>query len=113
MNPLAMSDAAMSWSSLAPAVAEIWLAVAICYLLLVDVFAGERHRGLTPTLTLVVLAAGAALIVSCGHVTQRTLLFNGLYVADELGFVLKLAAVLVVAVALLYSRAYLENRNIL
>jgi|HubBroStandDraft_1064217.scaffolds.fasta_scaffold01107_11 NADH-quinone oxidoreductase subunit N len=113
MNPLAMSDGLMSWSSLAPAVTEIWLVIAICYLLLVDVFAGERHRGLTPTLTLVVLAAGAALTVSCGHVTERTLLFNGLYVADELGYVLKLAALLVVAVALLYSRAYLAERGIL
>jgi NADH-quinone oxidoreductase subunit N len=107
------ADVVMSWSSVAPAVGEIWLAVAICYVLMVDVFAGERHGGLTPTLTLVVLAAGAALIVTCGHVTQRTLLFNGLYVADELGFVLKLVALLVVAVALLYSRAYLENRSIL
>jgi NADH-quinone oxidoreductase subunit N len=106
-------DAVMSWSSTAPAVGEIWLAIGICYVLLVDVFAGERHRALTPTLTLVVLAAGAALMVTCGHVTQRTLLFNGLYIADELGFVLKLAALLVVAVALLYSRAYLESRSIL
>ena len=106
-------DALMSWSSVAPAVGEIWLAVGICYVLMVDVFAGERHRGLTPTLTLVVLAAGAALMVTCGHVTERTLLFNGLYIADELGFVLKLAALLVVAVALLYSRAYLESRSIL
>jgi NADH-quinone oxidoreductase subunit N len=108
-----MSAALTSWSSLAPAVGEIWLVVAICYLLLMDVFAGSRHRGLTPTLTLVVLAAGAALMVGCGQVTQRTLLFDGLFVADELGFVLKLAALLVVAVALLYSRAYLENRSIL
>jgi NADH-quinone oxidoreductase subunit N len=106
-------DAVMSWSSVAPAVGEIWLAVGICYVLLVDVFAGERHRALTPTLTLVVLAAAAALLVTCGHVTERTLLFNGLYIADELGFVLKLAALLVVAVALLYSRAYLESRSIL
>jgi NADH-quinone oxidoreductase subunit N len=106
-------DAVMSWSSVAPAVGEIWLAVGICYVLLVDVFAGERHRALTPTLTLVVLAAGAALMVTCGHVTGRMLLFNGLYIADELGFVLKLAALLVVAVALLYSRAYLESRSIL
>ena len=106
-------DTVMSWSSVAPAVGEIWLAVGICYVLLVDVFAGERHRALTPTLTLVVLAAGAALMVTCGHVTARTLLFNGLYIADELGFVLKLAALLVVAVALLYSRAYLESRSIL
>ena len=47
------------------------------------------------------------------HVTQRALLFDGMYVADELSFVLKLAGFLVVAVALLYSRAYLENHNIL
>jgi NADH-quinone oxidoreductase subunit N len=40
-------------------------------------------------------------------------LFDGMYVADELGYVLKLAAFLVVAVVLLYSRAYLENRKIL
>jgi NADH-quinone oxidoreductase subunit N len=46
-------------------------------------------------------------------VARPTLLFAGMYVADELGFVLKLAGFLVVAVALLYSRAYLENRNIL
>jgi len=36
-----------------------------------------------------------------------------MYVADELGFALKLAAFLFVAVALLYSRTYLENRSIL
>ena len=41
------------------------------------------------------------------------LLFDGMYIADELSFVLKLAGFLVVAVALLYSRAYLENHNIL
>ncbi|MBV9696108.1 MAG: NADH-quinone oxidoreductase subunit NuoN, partial [Gammaproteobacteria bacterium] len=48
-----------------------------------------------------------------GHVSGRTLLFDGLYVADELGFVLKLAGFLVVAVALLYSRDYLDHRDIL
>jgi NADH-quinone oxidoreductase subunit N len=36
-----------------------------------------------------------------------------MYIADELSFVLKLAGFLFVAVALLYSRTYLENRNIL
>jgi NADH-quinone oxidoreductase subunit N len=103
----------MSWSSVAPAVAEICLVVAICVILLVDVFAGERRRRLTPTLTLLALLAAAALTVQYGHVTQRTVLFEGMYVADELGFALKLAAFLFVAVALLYSRAYLEDRHIL
>jgi NADH-quinone oxidoreductase subunit N len=104
---------ALQWSDVAPAVAEIWLAAAACLILLVEVFAGERRRGLTSTLTLLALAVGAALLVGFGQVARPTLLFAGMYVADELGFVLKLAGFLVVAVALLYSRAYLENRNIL
>ncbi|HYM43442.1 MAG TPA: NADH-quinone oxidoreductase subunit NuoN [Steroidobacteraceae bacterium] len=103
----------MSPASLAPAIAEIWLALAACIVLLVDVFAGERRRGLTPTLTLLALALGAALTVQYGAVGQRTLLFDGMYVADELAWALKLAGFLFVAVALLYSRSYLENRRIL
>ncbi|TLY88919.1 MAG: NADH:ubiquinone oxidoreductase subunit N, partial [Gammaproteobacteria bacterium] len=103
----------MNASSLAAAVPEISLAAAICVILLVEVFAGERRRGLTPTLTLLALAVAAGLTVQYAHVTQRTVLFERMYVADELGFALKLAALLFVAVALLYSRAYLENRSIL
>jgi NADH-quinone oxidoreductase subunit N len=108
-----MEPALLQGSTIAPAVAEIWLVVAICVILLVDVFAGGKRRGLTPTLTLLALAAGAALTVRYGHVAARVALFNGMYVADELGFALKLAGFLFVAVALLYSRSYLENRNIL
>jgi len=99
-------------SSFAPAVAEIWLVCAICLLLLVEVFAGTKRPGLTPTLTLLALAIGAALTVRYGQVPTRQVLFDGTYLADELGVVLKLAGFLLVAVALLYSRAYLENRNI-
>jgi NADH-quinone oxidoreductase subunit N len=103
----------ITWSSLAPAVAEICLAVSICLILLIDVFAGDKRRGLTSTLTLLALVLSAALTVRFGHVSGRVLLFNGMYIADELGFALKLAGFLIVAVALLYSRAYLEERRIL
>jgi NADH-quinone oxidoreductase subunit N len=103
----------MSSGSFAPAIAEIWLTAAVCIILLVEVFAGARRRGLTATLTLLALAIGAALTVSYGQVAQRTLLFDGMYVADQLGTVLKLAGFLFVAVGLLYARSYLENRNIL
>ena len=108
-----MPATSMSLESLAPAVAEIWLVFAICAVLLTEVFAGERRRGLTPTLTLLALALGAALTVQYGEVGSRQLLFSGLYVADQLGWALKLAGFLVAAVALLYSRSYLENRGIL
>jgi NADH-quinone oxidoreductase subunit N len=108
-----MPSTSMSLQTFAPAIAEIWLVFAICVVLLTDVFAGERRRGLTPTLTLLALALGAALTVQYGAVSGRVVLFSGLYVADELGWALKLAGFLVVAVALLYSRSYLENRHIL
>lgn len=108
-----MTETTMTWSSVAPAIAEIYLVAAICVILLVDVFAGEKNRGLTATLTLVALVAGAALTVAYGHVTTHVLLFDRMYVADELSYVLKLAGFLIVAVVLLYSRSYLEARNIL
>ncbi len=108
-----MPEAAFAWSSLAPLTPEIGLAVAICVILLIDVFIGEKRAGLTSTLTLVALAACAALTVEYAHVTERTVLMNGMYVADELAFVLKLVGFLVVAVALLYSRGYLIDRGIL
>ena len=108
-----MPENLITWSSLAPVTPEICLAVAMCVILLVDVFAGEHRTGLTATLTLLALALCAALTVAYGHVAERTVLLNGMYVADELAFVLKLAGFLVVAVVLLYSRTYLENRRIM
>jgi NADH-quinone oxidoreductase subunit N len=107
-----MDSTLVNAASFAPAIAEIWLVCAICVLLLIEVFAGVHRRGLTATLTLVALAVGAALLMRYGQAPQRTLLFNGTYVADELSVALKLAGFLCVALALLYSRAYLENRNI-
>jgi len=108
-----MPETIMTWQSITPAIPEIYLVAAICLLLLVDAFAGQTRRGLTPTLTLVALAIGAALTAMYGNVPQRTVLFDGMYVADELAYVLKLFGFLFVAFGLLYSRDYLEERGIL
>src|ERR1700729_2603247 len=59
-----MTDTIMTWSSVQPAIAEIYLVAAICVVLLVDVFVGEKRRGLTSTVTLIALAIGAALTVA-------------------------------------------------
>jgi NADH-quinone oxidoreductase subunit N len=101
----------MTWASVAPAIGEIFLAFAICAVLMIDVFAGEKRRGLTPTITLIALAITAALLVGVGQVSARLVLFDGLYVADPVGFVLKLAALLFVAITLLYSRGYMTQRG--
>ena len=99
--------------SMALATPEIYLAFAICVVLLFDVFVGVKRPGVTATLTLLVLVVGAALTVGYADAGQHTVLFDGMYVADPLAFVLKLAGFLFVAVALLYSRMYLESRDIL
>ena len=108
-----MPETTFDWASLAPAIPEIYLAGAVCALLMIDVFFGQTRRGLTATLTLVVLAGGAALTAAYAQVSQPTLVFSGLYVADSLGYVLKLFGFLFVAVALLYSRSYMEERSLM
>jgi len=108
-----MTETIMTWSSVQPAIAEMYLVAAICVVLLIDVFAGDKRPGLTSTVTLVALAVGAALTVLYGHVSSHSVLFDGMYVADELGYVLKLVGFMTVAVVLLYSRTYLETRKIL
>jgi len=102
----------MTFETLRPAMAEISLGLAICLLLLVDVFAGSARRQLTPALSLVLLAVCAWLTISLGAVSERTVLFDGLYVADRLGTFLKLAAFLSVGLALFYSQAYLYRRGV-
>jgi NADH-quinone oxidoreductase subunit N len=106
-----MPDTTMTWASVAPAVGEIFLAFAICAVLMIDVFAGGKRRGLTPTVTLLALAVTAALLVGVGEASGRVVLFDGLYVADPVAFVLKLAALLFVAITLLYSRSHMSQRG--
>ncbi len=107
-----MNESAMTLVSLRPAIAEISLGVAICFVLLVDVFAGAARRYLTPLLTLVALALCAWLTVTVGAVQERTVLFDGLFVADRLAVFLKLAAFLSMGLVLFYSQPYLDRRGI-
>lgn len=107
-----MNDTVMTWASLQPALPEIYLTAAICVLLMADVFYGDRRRGFTSTLTLLLLAGGAAVTVLFADVNQRVVLFGDSYVTDPLAVLLKLFAFLTIALALLYSRQYLERRGI-
>ena len=107
-----MNESTMTLESLRPAIPEVALCIAICVVLLADVFGGAARRHLTPVLTLVALAVCAWLTVTVGAVPERTVLFDGLYVADQLGMFLKIAGFLSIGLALFYSQAYLERRKI-
>jgi NADH-quinone oxidoreductase subunit N len=107
MNPLALAPQAL------PAIPEVWLAASACGVLLLDVYGGHRRRGLTATATMFALLLGVVLTSQFGMVTERTLLFGGLYVADALGTFLKMAAFVTMATAIFYSQEYLEQRSML
>ncbi len=108
-----MNAPTLTLAGIAPALPEIYLTAAICLVLLVDVFAGAAARRVTPTLTLLVLAIGAALTLGYAQTGDTVHLFSGMYVSDALAILLKLFGFLFVAVGLLYSREYLEMRGIL
>lgn len=107
-----MQATTMSFDSLRPAIPEIALAIGICVVLLADAFAGAARRHLAHGLSLVALAICVWLTVSVGTVHERTVLFDGLYVADRLGTFLKLMAFLTLGWALYYSQNYLDRRGI-
>jgi NADH-quinone oxidoreductase subunit N len=108
-----MNETVMTWASLQPALPEMYLTAAICVLLMADVFFGEKHRGLAPTLTLLILAGGAFITAFYADVPERVLLFSESYVADPLAGLLKLFGFVTIAVALLYSREYLDRRGMM
>jgi NADH-quinone oxidoreductase subunit N len=95
-----------------PAAAEIFVALAACLLLLVDALGGPRARGAVFVLAIASLG-GAAWVTSAVAVDARAVLLGGHFVADPMGTVLKLFAYGAAAVTLLYSRDYLERREIL
>ncbi len=104
MTPFSASELALAWP-------EIYLVAAICVVLLFDLFAGEGRPGRTASFTLLVLLGGAAVTVATMP-ASRTLIFSGLYVSDPLSSLLKLAAWLITALALFYSRVYLARKGI-
>ena len=101
----------ISATEYAAASAEIFVLAAICVILLVDVFLSDRSRWVTFALTLLTLV-GAAIVTTMYSVDQRVSAFSGTFVADPMGDVLKLFTYGTVAVALLYSREYLQRRGL-
>jgi NADH-quinone oxidoreductase subunit N len=104
-------NATLSLQTYGPALPEITLAAAACLILLLDVYGAHRQRGLTATLTMLALVVGVFATNEYAMVAQRTVLFDGLYVADRLAAFLKLAAFIVMGTALFYSQDYLEQRS--
>ncbi|MDJ0928249.1 MAG: NADH-quinone oxidoreductase subunit NuoN [Gammaproteobacteria bacterium] len=94
-----------------PALPEMALALAICVLLLVDLYVPDRLRDLSYLVALGGLVL-TALAVGESAVDGRVEIFTRSYVSDPLARFLKLVALVMVATVFLYSRSYLRDRGL-
>jgi NADH-quinone oxidoreductase subunit N len=107
-----MNTATFSLATISPAIPEIALALSVLGLLVLDAFLREEDRHVTYWLAVLSLVATAGLTVySAGRPTLVT--FQGMFVADLMSQVLKVATLLTVAATLVMSRTYLQLRGLL
>lgn len=100
-----------------PLAPEIFLLSATCVLLLVDLFLSDARRGMVHFLALLTLVAAAVITLRDGYtadgaVNTAVTVFNGMFVRDMIGDVLKLTIYLVTAAAFVYAKPYLIDRGL-
>ncbi len=95
-----------------PAIPELWLLSAACVVLLADLFVPAERRVVTLWLTLATIAVTAWLVIA-GYPSGSSTTFEGMFVHDPMGAVLKVAMLVAGGLVLLYSRGYLAVRGLL
>jgi NADH-quinone oxidoreductase subunit N len=98
-----------------PALPEVIVLLGACVLMLVDLYVKSERRVASFRLAVGVLAAAgvATLFVQWVDGPAKLYLFHGLFVSDALSNLLKLVCYASVWAALVYSRQYLLDRNLL
>ena len=102
----------MNIYDLLPALPEIVLLTMICLVLVTDLFIKDDEKDITFWLSILTLAFTLWSIFST-YPETREVIFDGSYVSDSLSHLLKLFAVLIVAVVFFYSRDYLKHNNLM
>ena len=107
-----MNTATFSLTTIAPAIPEIALALLVLTLMIVDLTLRDDERHVTYWLAIVSLVGTA--VLTCATVGRPTVVtFQGMFVADLMSQVLKVATLLTVAATLVLGRSYLEARGLL
>jgi NADH-quinone oxidoreductase subunit N len=96
----------------AAAAPEIFLGLAICTVLLVDVFLHDGQRETTYVLAMLALI-GTAGVTAYFAVGDQVVTFSGSFVTDPASNVLKMFAYVALGITFLYSREYLANNDLL
>src|SRR5580700_3043083 len=112
MNSLAQFNASQFDAGLTYACPEIFLGLAACAILMLDLLLNDVRRPWTGILAVAALLITAGL-VAVQPVSVKIVALGGLFELDRMAQVLKLVTLLTVAVVFVYSTDYLRRRAIL
>jgi NADH-quinone oxidoreductase subunit N len=102
----------MNTSKILLAAPEIWVLLMACAILLIDLFLREERRGIIHLLGMVTLIFAAILTLRADyHVTgmDSVTAFNGHFLRDQMGDMLKLFTYVVLAFVFVYAKFYLRQ----
>jgi NADH-quinone oxidoreductase subunit N len=94
-----------------PAIPEIFVLTAASLILVIDLFVTDRGRVLTHILSLLTLMGAVVLTLSL-HNDERVLTFSNSFVGDSMADVLKTFIYIITAAVFIYSRRYLDERDL-
>ncbi|WP_353154412.1 NADH-quinone oxidoreductase subunit NuoN [Herminiimonas fonticola] len=97
--------------NLIPVLPEIFLAAATCAILLIDLFLSDAKRYLTYILSLATLVVCAVLSLSDFSAGATSYSFGNMFVSDPMSNLLKFCTYIAIGLTLIYSRQYLEDRQ--
>src|ERR1700722_6925342 len=112
MNSLAQFSASQFNAGLIYACPEIFLGLAACAILMLDLLLNDTQRRWTGILAVIALLVTAGL-VAVQPASGRIVALGGLFELDMMAKVLKIVTLLTVAVVFVYSTDYLQRRAIL
>jgi NADH-quinone oxidoreductase subunit N len=112
MNSLAQFSAGQFSAGLVYACPEIFLGLAACAILMLDLLLNDAQRRWTGVLAVITVVLTAAL-VWLQPVADKVVALGGLFELDRMAQVLKVVTLLTVAVVFVYSTDYLRRRAIL
>ena len=91
---------------------ELWVLCMACLILIVDLFISEDRRGIIHMLAMITLIFAAIITVRSDYLSvglRSAYSFNGSFVRDSMGDVLKLFSYLILGMVFIYSKFYLRQ----
>ena len=92
---------------------EIFMLIMACVVLVADLFVKDKEHTLTYYLTLFTMALGFYLTAQNGIIVPTEIAYAGTYIQDSMSVLLKLGIFIIAFIVTIYSRPYINVREIL